>query len=102
MRYILSHIIIIGWVYLHGFVLIPQPINDDICSAITLLTTSNNYTNGTNTNATTSSVDPIGTTWVGGNISHNVWYQFIAPSSGNVTITTDHNNGATLTDPQLA
>jgi hypothetical protein len=84
------------------FSLKAQPANDNICSATSLAVNSSNCSSGTNVSATLAGGDPIGSCWVGGTKSNTVWYLFVAPASGNVTVTTDHTNGGTLTDPQLA
>ncbi|MFA4851252.1 MAG: T9SS type A sorting domain-containing protein [Bacteroidales bacterium] len=78
-----------------------QPVNDDICNAISLAVNSNYCYDGTNVGATTVSSDKIGSCWIGGTKSHTVWYTFTAPASGNVMVTTD-NSGGTLTNSQLA
>jgi hypothetical protein len=79
-----------------------QPSNNDICSASLLEVNSSACSGGTNAGATAVAGDPLGTCWVGGTKSHTVWYYFVAPLSGNVTVTTDHSGGGTLTDSQLA
>lgn len=88
--------------FIISFSLKAQPANDDIASAVTLAVNSNNCTSGTNVAATTAAGDITGSCWVGGTRSHTVWYKFVAPSSGNVAISTDHSGGGTLADPQLA
>lgn len=83
------------------FFLKGQPVNDNICNAISLTVNSNSCYNGTNVGATTVPSDKVGSCWIGGTKSHTVWYTFTAPASGNVMVTTD-NSGGTLTDSQLA
>ncbi len=79
-----------------GF-LSPTPTNNDICNsqALTLGTT----TTGNNTCATVqaSEADPLLTTI---SPSNTVWYSFVAPASGHVTVSTDF--GGTTFDTEIA
>lgn len=79
-----------------------QPTNDDICSATTLIAGATSCTGGTNVSSTLAGGDLLGSCWVGATKSNTVWYKFVAPTYGNVTVTTEHAGGGTLTDPQLA
>ncbi|NBC57612.1 MAG: T9SS type A sorting domain-containing protein [Bacteroidetes bacterium] len=78
-----------------------SPLNDDICNAITLgvndLSTPSQYTN---IDATTETNEPSPGCFTDG-ISNTVWFDFVAPSQGSVTITTDFA-GSTLTDSEFA
>ena len=99
--YKIVYSLLLGFFTISPFLIKCQPVNDDICSAISLTVNSNYCYDGTNVGATTVSSDKIGGCWVGGTKSHTVWYTFIAPASGNVMITTDHP-GCTLINSQLA
>ena len=77
------------------------PINDSLCNAIPLIVgaSCNGLTNGDNTNATSQTGEPTGSCFVGG--ANSVWYTFIGPPSGFVTISTDNGIG-TNTDTEIA
>lgn len=85
-----------------GSDLIIGPDNDNLCDAQNLLV--GNSTSGgtyTNINATVESSEPSGVCWTAGDLAtSSVWFSFVSPSSGEVIITTDFNDG-TLTNTQL-
>ena len=77
------------------------PANDDLCNAIALTLgascTGDAYTN---TSATTQTGEPSGSCFNGG-AQNTVWFSFVAPASGEVTITTDIAP-ADLNDSEIA
>ena len=77
------------------------PANDDLCNAIALTLgascTGDAYTN---TSATTQTDEPSGSCFNGG-AQNTVWFSFVAPASGEVTITTDIAP-ADLNDSEIA
>ncbi|SDX27882.1 T9SS-dependent choice-of-anchor J family protein [Aequorivita viscosa] len=77
------------------------PINDDLCNA-TALTVDGLCVNGsyTNVGATLQRDEPQGSCYDAAG-SQTVWFSFVAPSSGNVTVTTDFEGG-TLEDTEVA
>ena len=78
------------------------PDNDDLCDAIqvTLGATS---TGGaySNVGATVQSDEPRGSCWSGTSALQTVWFRFEAPTSGDVTVTTDILGG-TLSNTHIA
>ncbi|RRO25902.1 fibronectin type III domain-containing protein, partial [Flavobacteriaceae bacterium 14752] len=78
-----------------------SPVNDDICNAITLgVNDSSSPSQYSNVDATTQANEPVPPCFVDG-ISNTVWFDFVAPSQGSVTITTDFT-GSSLTDSEFA
>jgi|GEM_PF-834320 len=79
----------------------PPPANDNVCDAIELtvgaLSSGDAYTNEF---ATAETDEPVPDCFNGG-INGSVWFTFVAPDSGEVTVTTDIA-GATLTDTEVA
>jgi hypothetical protein len=78
------------------------PENDDLANAIML--TVNATCSGdmyTNLGATTQTDEPIGSCYIENTIEHTLWFAFVAPSSGDVNISTDIAPGA-IGDTQLA
>ncbi|MEE9439099.1 MAG: hypothetical protein V3V14_08880, partial [Saprospiraceae bacterium] len=75
------------------------PPNDNLCDAQPLIIDAPPIT-ANNTNATVETNEPSGTCWHNNDLAQTtLWYSFIAPPSGNVTISTDFQTG--LTDTQL-
>lgn len=78
------------------------PANDDCLNAISLTVDAMNcdglFINGDNTGAT-AGTDPFGTCFVGG--VNGVWFNFMAPASGAVSISTDFLGG-TSADTEIA
>lgn len=96
-QYILS-IIVLGFVCLPVF---SQPVNDDLCNAFPLTVNAPcNSAIWSNTNATQQAGEPTPSCFVGQNKS--VWFSFIAPLSGVVTISTDTDVTGTNTDTEIA
>lgn len=84
-------------VSLGSFNYVCPPANDNLCDAILL--TINATTTGTDytmLGATAQTNEPAPTCFSGG-INGSVWFKFVAPSSGTVTVTTDFSGGS-LTD----
>ncbi len=77
----------------------PAPLNDDICNAEPL-SLNEACTTGSNLGSTTEVGEPIPDCYIGGAISHSVWYSFVAPITGEVTVSTDF--ATELTDTQIA
>lgn len=80
---------------------IPPPVNDNACDAIPLTvgapSPGDQYTN---VSATAEPNEPVPGCFNGG-INGSVWFTFVAPASGDVTVTTDIVGG-TLTDTEVA
>ncbi|MGC1631204.1 MAG: CARDB domain-containing protein, partial [Gelidibacter sp.] len=76
--------------------------NDDLCDAISLTleasSTGNQYSNA---GATVQTDEPMGSCWYDTDNLQTVWFSFVAPNSGNVTLTTDISGG-TLRHTQIA
>ncbi len=79
------------------------PANDDLCDAIPLILESTSASDEyLNMGATAEYNEPNGACWGGGdNAQMTVWFYFEAPSSGNVTVTTNFYGGS-LNNTQLA
>jgi len=77
------------------------PTNDDPCNAVTLVIgqSCNGLPNGDNTNATLECGEPRGSCYSGGD--RTVWYQFVAPASGGVVVTTDVPVGGSLENTDI-
>ncbi|MDX2248194.1 MAG: T9SS type A sorting domain-containing protein [Bacteroidia bacterium] len=77
------------------------PANDNLCNAVSLTVDAscNGVPNGDNTNSTAQAGEPLASCYVGG--PNSVWYSFVAPASGLVTITTDFLIG-TNDDTEIA
>lgn len=75
--------------------------NDTLCNAIPLIVgaSCNSIPIGDNTNATQQVYEPMGSCF--GNSLHSVWFSFVAPPSGLVSVSTDFAIG-TLTDTEIA
>ena len=76
---------------------INPPINDDACNAITLSLDSG-CVGGvyTNTGATIENNEPTESCWGDSDYLRTVWFKFLAPESGNITITTEFLGGSLL------
>jgi hypothetical protein len=79
------------------------PENDNLCDAIALeINEESAGDDYTNTAATAQTDEPAGSCWFFGDAAQTtVWFTFVAPESGNATVSTDIEGG-TLTDTQLA
>ena len=78
-----------------------SPVNDALCNSVSLtIGDTSNGSEYTNINASVQNNEPVPTCFTDG-ISSTVWFDFVAPSSGNIEVTTDFNN-AGLTDTQVA
>lgn len=78
-----------------------QPANDDLCNAQMLnVDQACTATNGDNTGATSQAGEPNPSCFTG-NLS-SVWFSFVAPPSGVVSITTDLPIFGTLFDTEIA
>ncbi|SHE76617.1 Por secretion system C-terminal sorting domain-containing protein [Psychroflexus salarius] len=76
------------------------PANDNVCDAIALTVGDEGVADEyTNVGATVETDEPAGGCYVGG-AQKTVWFTFEAPTSGDVTISTDI--GGTLTDTEIA
>ncbi|WP_417266714.1 fibronectin type III domain-containing protein, partial [Brumimicrobium sp.] len=74
---------------------IDAPMNDDICNAITLsLDAGCAGGTYTNTGATLQNNEPTDSCWDTTEYLRTVWFKFVAPESGNVTITTEFSGGS--------
>lgn len=79
------------------------PANDSLCNATPLAYgVSCAGPNGDNTNATAETGEPRGTCWTGAATTVSVWYSFVAPSTGLVTLSTDAGFTGTNDDTQIA
>ncbi|MDT8346564.1 MAG: fibronectin type III domain-containing protein, partial [Flavobacteriaceae bacterium] len=77
------------------------PVNDDACNDIALTVgATSGGTDFTNVGATAQNNEPVAACFNAG-INGSVWFTFVAPASGDVTITTDIA-GATLDDTEIA
>jgi len=78
------------------------PSNDDCVNAIAIpvgeMICDGTTTNGDNTSAT-AGTDPVGSCFNGG--SNGVWFSFVAPASGDVSVSTDFSGG-TNDDTEIA
>lgn len=86
-------------VVLGPFFLNCPPDNDDACSA-EALTVNAAETAGANSYATAQVGEQGGTCWFETTVHNSVWYSFVAPGSGVVTVSTDFAGG-TNDDTQL-
>jgi hypothetical protein len=79
----------------------PPPVNDNLCDAIPLTvgapTSADAYSN---VNATAEPNEPVANCFQDG-INGSVWFSFVAPASGDVTVTTDIA-GSTSDDTEIA
>jgi hypothetical protein len=77
-------------------------VNDNLCDALPItldaISTGDAYTT---VGATQQTGEPMGSCWFGTSSPQTVWFSFVAPSSGNVTVTTDIGGG-TLNDTHIA
>lgn len=79
----------------------PPPANDNACDAIPLTVGAPSAGDAyTNELATAEPNEPVPACFNGG-INGSVWFTFVAPASGDVTVTTDIVGG-TLTDTEIA
>ncbi len=79
-----------------------QSVNDNLCDALPLTIGATSAGDAyTNVGATVQPNEPNGTCWSGTSNPQTVWFSFVAPSSGNVTATTDIAGG-TLNDTHIA
>ena len=73
------------------------PSNDDACNAIPLIvgeiSSGNTYTN---VGATAQTDEPSGSCWSDSGELNSVWFSFIAPESGNVSINTNISGGSLM------
>jgi hypothetical protein len=80
---------------------IPPPANDNACDAIPLTVGAPSAGDAyTNVSATAEANEPVPGCF-NGDINGSVWFTFVAPDSGDVTVTTDIAGG-TLTDTEIA
>jgi Secretion system C-terminal sorting domain/Cleaved Adhesin Domain len=78
----------------------PGP-NDNLCNAISLtIGVNSSGSDYSNIASTVQASEPVPACFTNA-LSGSIWFSFIAPASGNVTVTTDIL-GATLTDTQIA
>ncbi|GAB4417339.1 MAG: hypothetical protein OHK0039_27580 [Bacteroidia bacterium] len=77
------------------------PANDSICNAVqlTLGAACSGTPTGNNTAATAEAGEPVGSCFAGG--ANSVWFYFVAPPSGLVSLTTDFS-GFTNDDTEIA
>ncbi|MGB1206141.1 MAG: T9SS type A sorting domain-containing protein [Chitinophagales bacterium] len=73
--------------------------NDNLCNAAPLAF-NGECTEGYNTASTVEENEPSGDCWFGNPANTSVWYSFVAPPTGEVTLTTDFETD--LTDTQLS
>lgn len=92
--YILSSFLLatLGWT---STLIAQAPANDNLCSATALTVGAgcSGMSNGDNTNATTETNEPFGICFVTPN-TNTVWFSFVAPASGIVTVSTDYAIGS--------
>ncbi len=79
------------------------PVNDSICNAIPLIVGAgcSGGPNGDNTNGTLQTGEDVGSCYGGGETT-TVWYTFVAPASGLVTVTTEPGFAGTNTDTEIS
>ena len=78
------------------------PVNDALCDAISLTIGATSAGNAyTNMGATAQANEPNGSCWNGISNPQTVWFKFVAPTSGNVTLTTNISGG-TLANTHIA
>lgn len=86
---------------LGDFTYVCPPVNDDVCNAIALTVGATSAGDAyTSTGATAQTGEVEGSCFNGG-IDTSVWFTFVAPAGGNVTVTTDITGG-TFTDTEVA
>jgi len=83
-------------------VLLAQPANDNICDALALTLDADCSTTlpYTNVAATVQVGEDAGTCYGEGTIEQTVWFSFVAPSTGAISITTDFSNSG-MQDNQI-
>ncbi|MCI4671584.1 MAG: T9SS type A sorting domain-containing protein [Bacteroidia bacterium] len=79
---------------------IVYPVNDNLCDAISLTVGAPCQGNFDNTNATLEIGEPTGSCFVGG--ANSVWFSFVGPSTGAVSITTDIDSMGTNDDTEMS
>ena len=82
------------------FELACPPENDDLCDAIEIIVGAS-FIEGNNDSADPENMEPEGSCWIGSGDLNSVWYSFVAPASGAVTISTDFAN-TSLHDTHIA
>ncbi|MDX1907577.1 MAG: T9SS type A sorting domain-containing protein [Bacteroidia bacterium] len=96
--------LLVGAALLTGLSAYAQPANDDLCNAVNLTVgaSCNGVSNGNNTAATAQTGEPVASCYFPSSTAGpSIWYSFVAPASGAVTIDTDYPIG-TNDDPQIA
>ena len=90
-----------AWLALPSFTTLIPPASNDICSNAISLTPGANFAqnaiNSSNVGATTD-----GTASCQANSAKNVWFKFVVPASGSITLETDAASSNSLTDTVLA